>query len=74
MYGKNAWDTEKRHSEYYHFLPTCHKYEESIVDFHIFGLFMNKKHDLSDNFLSVCHAPLPLPQNLSHAFSLPLRN
>jgi hypothetical protein len=30
-----------------------------IVDFHVLGLFMTKKHDLSDNFFSVCHAPLP---------------
>jgi hypothetical protein len=47
------------------------EYEESIgfvmrkikiVDFHVLGLFrMAKKLDLSDNFFSVCHAPLPLP-------------
>jgi hypothetical protein len=29
--------------------------------FHFLGLFMTKLHDLSDNFFSVCHAPLPLP-------------
>jgi hypothetical protein len=27
-----------------------------IADFHVLGLFiMTKKHDLSDNFFSVCH-------------------
>jgi hypothetical protein len=30
-------------------------------DFHVFVLFMAKRHDLSDNFFSVCHAPLLLP-------------
>jgi hypothetical protein len=25
------------------------------------GLFMAKKHDLSDKKFTVCHAPLPLP-------------
>jgi hypothetical protein len=32
-----------------------------IADFHVLGLFMAKKHDLSDKIVSVCHAPLPLP-------------
>jgi hypothetical protein len=32
-----------------------------IADFHVLGLFMAKKHDLSDKKFSVCHAPLPLP-------------
>jgi hypothetical protein len=32
-----------------------------IADFHVFGLFMTKNHDLSDKKNSVCHAPLPLP-------------
>jgi hypothetical protein len=33
-----------------------------IADFHVLGLFMAKKHDLSlgDKKISVCHAPLPL--------------
>jgi hypothetical protein len=31
-----------------------------IADFHVLGLLMAKKHDLSDKHLSVCHAPLPL--------------
>jgi hypothetical protein len=30
-----------------------------IADFHVLVLFMAKKHDLSDNFFSVCHAPFP---------------
>jgi hypothetical protein len=29
-----------------------------IADFHVLGLFMAKKHDLSDKKISVCHAPL----------------
>jgi hypothetical protein len=32
-----------------------------IADFHVLGLFMVKKHDLSEKKISVCHAPLPLP-------------
>jgi hypothetical protein len=31
----------------------------NIADFHVLGLFMSKKHDLSDKKMSVCHAPLP---------------
>jgi hypothetical protein len=34
-----------------------------IADFHVLGLFMAKKHDLSEKKISVCHAPLPLPLN-----------
>jgi hypothetical protein len=30
----------------------------SIGDFHVLGLFMAKKHDLSEKKISVCHAPL----------------
>jgi hypothetical protein len=30
-----------------------------IADFHVLGLFMAKKHDLSEKKFSVCHAPLP---------------
>jgi hypothetical protein len=30
------------------------------ADFHVLGLFMAKKHDLSKK-KSVCHVPLPLP-------------
>jgi hypothetical protein len=30
-----------------------------IADFHVLGLFMAKKHDLSEKIFSVCHAPLP---------------
>jgi hypothetical protein len=29
-----------------------------IAYFHVLGLFMTKKHDLSDKKISVCHAPL----------------
>jgi hypothetical protein len=32
-----------------------------IGEFHVLGLFMAKKHDLSENKFSVCHAPLPSP-------------
>jgi hypothetical protein len=32
-----------------------------IADFHVLGLFMAKKHDLSDKKISVSHAPLPSP-------------
>jgi hypothetical protein len=32
-----------------------------IADFHVLGLFMAKKHDLSEKKFSVCHAPVPLP-------------
>jgi hypothetical protein len=58
----------------WHGFFTCHKWNMRevlvswwekwkffIADFHVLGLFMAKKHDLSDNFFSVCHAPLPLP-------------
>jgi hypothetical protein len=34
-----------------------------IADFHVLGLSMAKKHDLSEKKFSVCHAPLPLPLN-----------
>jgi hypothetical protein len=37
------------------------KMKKFIADFDVLGLFMAQKHDLSDNFFSVCHAPLPLP-------------
>jgi hypothetical protein len=33
-----------------------------MADFHVLGLFMAKKHDLSEIF-SVCHAPGPSPLN-----------
>jgi hypothetical protein len=32
-----------------------------IADFHVLGLFMAKKHDLSKKKFSVCYAPGPLP-------------
>jgi hypothetical protein len=32
------------------------KMKKIIADFHVLGLFMTKKHDLSDKFFSVCHA------------------
>jgi hypothetical protein len=37
------------------------KWKKFIADFHVLGLFMAKKHDLSEKKFSVCHAPLPLP-------------
>jgi hypothetical protein len=38
-------------------LVSCRKI---VADF-LKGLFMAKKHDLSDKIFFVCHAPLPLP-------------
>jgi hypothetical protein len=35
------------------------KMKKIIADFHVLGLFMAKKHDLSDKTISVCHAPSP---------------
>jgi hypothetical protein len=32
-----------------------------MKDFHVLGLFMAKKQNLSDTKISVRHAPLPLP-------------
>jgi hypothetical protein len=37
------------------------KMKKIIADFHVLGLFIAKKHDLSDTIFSVCHAPLPVP-------------
>jgi hypothetical protein len=34
------------------------KWKKIIADFHVLGLFMAKKHDLSEKIFSVCHAPL----------------
>jgi hypothetical protein len=36
-----------------------------IAVFHVLGLFMAKKHDLSDKNFFVCHAPLPLHTSYS---------
>jgi hypothetical protein len=44
------------------------KIKKIIADFHVLGLFMAKKHDLSDKKISVCHAPLPLPLPLNAKF------
>jgi hypothetical protein len=54
------------------------EYEESIGlvtgkmknDFHVLGLFMAKKHDLSEKYFSVA----VVLQNLCHANRLPLRS
>jgi hypothetical protein len=43
------------------------KMKKIIADFHVLGLFMTKKHDVSDKKFSVCHAPLP-PLPLLHKF------
>jgi hypothetical protein len=32
-----------------------------LLIFNVLGLFMAKKHDLSEQNFSVCHAPGPLP-------------
>ena len=37
------------------------KWKFFIADFHVLGLFIPKKHDLSEKKISVCHAPLPVP-------------
>jgi hypothetical protein len=39
------------------------KMKKKIADLHVLGLFMAKKHDLSEKKISVCHVPLPLPLN-----------
>jgi hypothetical protein len=36
------------------------KWNFFFADFHVLGLFMAKKHGLSNKKISVCHAPLPL--------------
>jgi hypothetical protein len=50
--------------------PTCAS-DFFIADFHVLGLFMAKKHDLSDKKISVCHAPLPLQLPLPYAKFVP---
>jgi hypothetical protein len=50
-------------------LVSCReKWNFFIGNFHVLGLFMAKKHDLSDEKFSVCHAPLPLPLPLNAKF------
>jgi hypothetical protein len=34
--------------------------KKNIADFHVLGLFMTEKHNLSETKISVCHAPLPM--------------
>jgi hypothetical protein len=59
---------------FFHFIFTCHiwnmrevlvscqeKLKKIIADFHVLGLFIGKKHYLSEKKFSVCHAPGPLP-------------
>jgi hypothetical protein len=41
------------------------KWKKFIADFHVWGLFMAKKHDLSEKKISVCPAPLPLEKFVS---------
>jgi hypothetical protein len=42
-------------------LVSCReKLKKIIADFHVLGLFMARKHDLSEKNFSVRHAPLPL--------------
>jgi hypothetical protein len=43
------------------------KMKKKIADFQVLGLFMATKHDLSNKFFSVGHAPLPLPLPLPYA-------
>jgi hypothetical protein len=40
--------------------------KKNIADFYVLGLFMGKKHYLSEKTKSVCHAPLPLPLNAKY--------
>jgi hypothetical protein len=42
-----------------------------IADFHVLGLFMAKKHNLSDKKFSVCHAPLPYAKFALHLHARP---
>jgi hypothetical protein len=42
-----------------------------IADFHVVGLFMAKKHDLSDKKFSVCRAPLPYAKFVLHLQARP---
>jgi hypothetical protein len=49
------------------------KIKNFITDFHVLGLFMAKKHDLSNKKISVCHAPLPLQLNAKFVPNLKLR-
>jgi hypothetical protein len=39
--------------------------KKNIADFHVLGLLMAKKHDLSDENIFFCHAPLPLQKFVS---------
>jgi hypothetical protein len=41
------------------------EWQKFVADFHVLGLFMAKKHDLSNNIISVCHAPLTLQKFVS---------
>jgi hypothetical protein len=47
------------------------KMKNFIADFHVLGLFMAKKNNLSEKKNSVCHAPLPLPLNAKFVPHLP---
>jgi hypothetical protein len=52
-------------------LVSCReKWKKFIAGFHVLGLFMAKKLDLSEKKISVCHAPgpLPLPSPLNAKF------
>jgi hypothetical protein len=45
-------------------LDSCRKNKKKIIaDFNVLGLFIAKKHDLSEKKISACHAPVPLPLN-----------
>jgi hypothetical protein len=45
-----------------------------IADFHVLGLFMAKKHDLSEIKFRLSRAVTVVIQNLCHAYSLPLKS
>jgi hypothetical protein len=49
------------------------KNKKKIADFHVLGLFIAKKHDLSEK-KSVCHAPFRCDTNFCRAYSLLLES
>jgi hypothetical protein len=51
------------HMEYEGLVSCREKFKKIIADFYVLGLFMAKKHDLSEKIFSVCHAPGRLPLN-----------
>jgi hypothetical protein len=87
LISNNFWSTTTALANienYISSLFTCHiwnmrevlvswwvKWNFFIADFHVLGLFIAKKHDLSDKFFSVCHAPLPYAKFTLHLQARP---